>query len=71
MPQIIYNVAPTLLPPELLSPFFSYGAGFPIWCVCIFLTARQKLTSPRNRCVIVRQESVSRLPRAPNTLPAC
>ncbi|KIP12864.1 hypothetical protein PHLGIDRAFT_97603 [Phlebiopsis gigantea 11061_1 CR5-6] len=28
---IIYNVAPTLLPPELLSPFFAYGEGFPIW----------------------------------------
>lgn len=28
---IIYNVAPTLLPQELLSPFFSYGQGFPIW----------------------------------------
>ncbi|KAI0092825.1 hypothetical protein BDY19DRAFT_990504 [Irpex rosettiformis] len=27
---IIFNVAPTLLPPELLNNFYSYGAGFPI-----------------------------------------
>ncbi|KAI0699407.1 hypothetical protein BC835DRAFT_1412597 [Cytidiella melzeri] len=28
---IIFNISPTLLPPELLHTFYSYGAGFPIW----------------------------------------
>lgn len=28
---IIYNISPTLLPQELLSPFFAYGVGFPVW----------------------------------------
>ncbi|TCD67708.1 hypothetical protein EIP91_012004 [Steccherinum ochraceum] len=27
---IVYNVAPVLLPPELQSPFFQYGQGFPV-----------------------------------------
>ncbi|KAI0347315.1 hypothetical protein BDW22DRAFT_1322516 [Trametopsis cervina] len=32
-PLIIFNVAPILLPPELLNSIYYYGAGFPIWCV--------------------------------------
>lgn len=29
--QILYNVSPVVLPNELQNPFYSYGAGFPIW----------------------------------------
>ncbi|KAI0808363.1 hypothetical protein C8Q74DRAFT_1233073 [Fomes fomentarius] len=28
---ILYNVSPVVLPNELQNPFYSYGAGFPIW----------------------------------------
>lgn len=41
--QIIYNVAPTLLPPELLNNFYSYGTGFPIWYVYTFCSGIHKV----------------------------
>lgn len=59
--QIIYNVAPTLLPPELLNDFYSYGAGFPISYVLNNNEIRSMLpltdhAYPRN------QKPVSRVP---------
>lgn len=46
--QIIYNISPTLLPQELLSPFFAYGVGFPVWYVIFLMSISSYLRNSRN-----------------------